>query len=90
VSAVVNVAVAACLVLVADCRKSGFKFECMCACAYVDEMKCVSKGPCLEFVLNFLIVFVIDFFSIKFLRRFGSIGEKVAHKRSKKGEFLQS
>jgi hypothetical protein len=37
----VNVAVAACLVLVGDWRKSGFKFECMCACTYVDEMKCV-------------------------------------------------
>ena len=37
----VDVAVAACLVLVADWRKSGFKFECMCACTYVDEIKCV-------------------------------------------------
>ena len=53
-------------------------------------MKCVSKGPCLEFLLNFLGVFVIDFFSIKFLKRFRSIGEKVAQIRSKKEEFLQS
>jgi hypothetical protein len=37
----VNVAVAACLVLVADWRKGGFKFECMRACTYVDEIKCV-------------------------------------------------
>ena len=82
----VNVAVAACLVLVADWRKSGFKFECMCACTYVDEIKC-----CLEFLLNFLSVFVINFFfSIKFLKRFRSSGEKLAQKRSKKGEFLQS
>ena len=58
----VNVVVAACLVLVGDWRKSGFKFECMRACTYVDEIKCVYKGPCLEFLLNFLSVFVIDFF----------------------------
>ena len=30
-----------CLQLVADWRKSGFQFECMCACTYVDEIKCV-------------------------------------------------
>jgi hypothetical protein len=80
----VNVAVAACLVLVADWRKSGFKFECMCACTYVDEIKC-----CLEFLLNFLSVFVINFFFLlNFLSDFVRVAKSWLRKGPKKENFF--
>ena len=49
---------------------------------------------CLKISILFYCMYVWEFlqifFSIKFLMRFSSSGEKPAPKRSKKGEFLQS